>query len=981
METLRMVNHPPRRVALTSDCKTSTPSPGCTNPVPRRCPTSIAAVARRLPIEIRLAGIALGLTFAFGLAGPAMASTVEVEAYAGEPYGVAMVTIRPGSGASPLVARTDGFSLQDPEKRLRFPVIRATYVREGGLLTRLLGVSTEIPRTITVHFLFEGSQPFQLQWNDGSVHTIRVQPRRPVRRDHQRLVNRWWREFQTTGEEAPTVGDKLVHDYQTWQLGDQLSLPARLIPRQSNGTGSDDETLRTLQLALGAEAVRAEVRRATLSEASDRREPAEFPLPASVEWLPPDVPPIEDVPLEDLAGRVPADCFYIRFGSFSNYLWLNQLLTDFGGDLASMVAPQPLRQEASQRVQQQLGLKQSALAEVMGPAVIADVALVGFDLYLTEGAALGILFQARNSPILRRDLTQQRRMAMAGLRDQGATEETVTIGQREVSLVSTPDHALRSFYVVDGDYHLVTTSRRLVERFLEVRDGSGVLAELPEFQRARELLPLDREDTVFVYFSTPFLQNLVSPHYQVERLRRLRAATDMELLALAKMAAEGRGFDQDDREFLIENRFFPAGAAKRPEEGEVTYRQGELIDTLRGARGTFLPIPDVELQQVTRSELADYQRRATYYQENWRQFDPLMIAVQRTALNRDGLERIAIEAHLTPLNDSKYGKYLSILGPPAIYQVAPVPGDLAHVQAYIQGGDWSRNIAPHLLFLGIQDSPALSRPTGLLQTLSTLRATPGYLGAWPKLGFLDWLPVWIGGGDPDPHGYSRLPLGLWRRQWENVSLLSFQRPVLDHASAELDFVEATDPAQLRLYVGDISQSEMRGFINRLSVEQTLETSLRTAGFLNRLSTQMGIDRPEALAAAELLLDGQLVCPLSGEPYTLMATEREGEVWASTAWVESNPLETEEAPVMAWFRGLNMDLTRDPEGVLVRGEIDMQRRKEESPASLPMFDFFRSQRPTAAPSDAEKRDRASDSESPADKEAEPASSDRPRRQEF
>ena len=904
----------------------------------------------------------------------------EVDAVVGQPFGVGALTIQSGESMSPLVTRSDGYQLEDPAGRVLYPVVRATYAREGGVLTQLLGLSTSVPRSVTVHFLFQGDAPFDIQWNDGTRHVVRVHPRPPARREHQRLVNRWWREFQATGAEAPTAGDELLHQYVTWRLSGQLELPPRLQPRSANQSESDDDqSLRTLQLVAGAESLRAEVRGETLSQAPSRSEVADQPLPPMVEWLPPAIEVPEDIEIEPIASRVPADCFYIRFGSFPNYLWLSQLLSEYGGDLAGMVAPQPLRQAASDRVQRQLGLKQSVLAEVMGPAVISDVALIGHDLYMSEGAAIGILFQARN-PLLGRDLAKQRRTAMAEMKQRGATEESVMIGGRDVSLISTPDFQLRSFYVSDGDYHLVTTSRRLVEQFLDTGNGRGTLSELPEFHHARKLLPLEREDTVFVYFSTPFLQNLVSPHYQIERLRRLRAATDMELLVLAGLEASGQGMADAGAEQLIERGFLPRAWAQRPEPGEVVLRDGELLDTLRGGRGSFVPISDVEITEVTRSELNKYQRQAEFYQQNWRQFDPLMVAVQRTALNRDGLERIAVEAHLTPLNESKYGKYLSILGPPATHQVAPVPGDIVSLQAFVQGGRWARSISPHLLFLGIQDAPPVAPPTGLLQILNTLRSTPGYLGAWPQMGFLDWLPVWIGGGEPDAQGYSQLLLGLWRRQWGDISVLSFQRPVLDQVTPDLQVEEAPAAAQIRLYVGDISQAQVRDFVSQLAIERSLETSIQHAGFLHRLSEQLRFPRDEGLSAAELLLDGRLVCPVSSEPYALWELGDGGRVWASPAWAESNPMESYEAPFLDWFRGLNADLTRDPAGILIRAELDMQRKREESPSSIPLFDFFKSRRPSAAPLDADSAgEKASNPEKlPAPRESNESN---PRRREF
>jgi len=42
-------------------------------------------------------------------------------------------------------------------------------------------------------------------------------------------------------------------------------------------------------------------------------------------------------------------------------------------------------------------LQQSTLGRLFGEAAVADAAIVGSDLFLPEGAAIGLLFHARNS--------------------------------------------------------------------------------------------------------------------------------------------------------------------------------------------------------------------------------------------------------------------------------------------------------------------------------------------------------------------------------------------------------------------------------------------------------------------------------------------------------------------------------------------------------------------------------------------------------
>ena len=119
-------------------------------------------------------------------------------------------------------------------------------------------------------------------------------------------------------------------------------------------------------------------------------------------------------------------------------------------------------------------MHESKLARVMGPRVIADMAIIGLDAYLRDGPAMGVLFQAKNNFLLSTNFNNQRNAAAEKV--PGAREVTVTIAGHDVQFLSSPDGRLRSYYAQDGDYHLVTTSRRLVERFYEAGQGVGPLA-------------------------------------------------------------------------------------------------------------------------------------------------------------------------------------------------------------------------------------------------------------------------------------------------------------------------------------------------------------------------------------------------------------------------------------------------------------------------------------------------------------------------
>ena len=162
------------------------------------------------------------------------------------------------------------------------------------------------------------------------------------------------------------------------------------------------------------------------------------PLPEPAAWreLEIDTQQYADVAVEPMAHHVPAECFYVRFGTFTNYLWFRDLNKKWQGDLQNMLLRRGIDRAVSQRSQQQLSLRESVLAKFLGPQVIADAAIIGLDPYTAHGAGVGILFQAKENDSLAQDLNRQRREALQNFPD--AAETTVKIAERDVSLISTP---------------------------------------------------------------------------------------------------------------------------------------------------------------------------------------------------------------------------------------------------------------------------------------------------------------------------------------------------------------------------------------------------------------------------------------------------------------------------------------------------------------------------------------------------------------
>lgn len=891
--------------------------------------------------------IAFGFFLALGVCCPVARGRIEAEAAAGRPFGVGRITLNRGDLRGAAIDENRVFVLERDD-RVYYPAFR--YGRFGALLGGALGIGDGTPGNLTITFLFVGDEPLRIRVFTPDPIDIDLAPRASGPREHDRLLRQYWRDYHVAIRERRDEGDSppWVQTYLAAMLSRRLGLESPLFEEGAERRTAS-EGYQVLSLLAGTEEIRDAALRDTVLGRIDYDAPADLPLPEPIDWPELEASFEEGIAIEPIAERVPRECGYVRFGRFSNFLWFNKLLEEHGGDLGRLVTTRGFQHPVNNRLQEQLQLRTDALAELLGESVIRDVALIGRDFFMQEGAAMGVLFHARNNQLLTNDFQGKRKAALAREDKNGCTLETLKIAGHDVTFLSTPDNRIRSFYAIDGDFHLVTTSRAMVERFFETGEGDGSLADLAEFKHARTRMPLEREDTVFAYFSSWFLRGLVSPQYQVELRRRMQSVTDIEILQLAQLAAQGEHQPADTIDDLIAGGFVPEGFGQRPDGSGIVVSDHELLDSLRGRRGTYAPVADIRIESVTADEARRLTKQAQHYAAHWKQMDPIFVGIRRSQGDAERVERIVIDAHIAPFEESKYGWVTSMLGPASSTRISFAPDDVIQVQAFLNGGLLDPSVPPHHMFLGVQDHVPLERlkPTSLLKTLQLLRTTPGYIGAWPKTGFIDRLPLGLSGGEPDAFGYSMIPvLRLWRRQSrEGFSVLSFDPGVLEKVTPHLAIEEADDEAQIRVHVGDLAHTKIAGLVNTLYFEQARRTSVGNARFMQSLVQQLHVPIDDAKRTSERLLDAKLVCTLGGE-YEIVRSRSGGEYWVSTAWPGSLNYQLPRdyvAPLLVWFRGLDAGLTKLPDQLVAHIELDMQRKKGEEPKvelpSLPLFNLF------------------------------------------
>ena len=138
-------------------------------------------------------------------------AAAKAEAFAGHPFGVGRVTIDVLRGEPLLPLSDERFTVMQANGRVLYPVLKQEPVR--GLIRGLLDI--EAPRKVTVYFLFQGDQPFDLSAFTPNEQGVRIRPLAD-QSSHQRLVADWWsaytKRYQAllSGGEYPPVAENFL---------------------------------------------------------------------------------------------------------------------------------------------------------------------------------------------------------------------------------------------------------------------------------------------------------------------------------------------------------------------------------------------------------------------------------------------------------------------------------------------------------------------------------------------------------------------------------------------------------------------------------------------------------------------------------------------------------------------------------------------------------------------------------------------------
>ncbi|WP_442511919.1 PDZ domain-containing protein [Novipirellula sp. SH528] len=895
--------------------------------------------------------------------GPAKPDAVKldsivIEAFSGTPLNVGVMELTFTKGHGPIL-------YPDQPLYLDATPLPAHYVTFDVSYQKRQGESPWQVDRIRVSFLHQGGGPAELTLS--GVQGLQLDPQKvdvienPGR--HRELLQRWWQGFSTVPQELDPQ-QKMLKESLLDILARRLQLPGpwprveHKAPQESLSLESQFE--RAIGMLFGIESVKLAMQEDVTLNQSTRHEKANRPIPPRPRMRSIDIPSVPaSTWIEPIAMHVPAECFYLRTGNLANYRYFREFLLSWGGSLDDIVATPSLDHQTREKIERQLGLNPEDVSAKSFDKLVSDMALIGCDPLFSDGAAVGILFRSRDARGLYELIQTQRNESK--LRVPGSEERRVDIGAHAVSFLASDDNRLRSFYAIDGEYHLVTNSRYLLERFYDAGSGDRSLGSLPEFRYARSKTRTQNQTLAFLYLSDPFFQNLISPQYRIEVTRRKQAVQVLRQFQLARMVAKAERVDAESMDDLVKSQFLPTDFGRRPDDSYPRLDNGQITDSLRGSPGVFLPVPDVPIQKATQSEVSSYNAFIGRYRTEWKQVDPVTVVFAQDAAAANDLQRIRMDIIITPYAPTKYSFLQRHLAAADNRRVGHVDGDLLSVDTAIRLNPGQQS---HRLYLGLRDDEvafnfsngriemvdqhvgtsyaksrsyaAISPPsTGVLRLLASIMEQPQPAlpqGQLPGVGHIFFaLGRTIGNMAEKLDSVAKYRSNVTNRNgWMVASTnTKIQHDTPDQLAQEW----INKPTQVRLQMGSLSGSKVEPYIQAYTYHASRKVSSENSRFLNDFAGWLQLPTEESRDALEGLLGAHIHCPLGGD--YMVENSGEHPHWVSTSWSEASLYSLTKAPeswkfpFLDWIRRL--DLRFDLDRTTLRAQVDLLVLQPSDPA--------------------------------------------------
>jgi hypothetical protein len=320
--------------------------------------------------------------------------------------------------------------------------------------------------------------------------------------------------------------------------------------------------------------------------------------------------------LDPLARLVPADQHGLFFPSFAAMTHVLDEADALGSPLIAFTSGRASDQQSRERYQTQLCLPLSTLSRLLGPAVIASVAVTGSDPFLPSGTDMAVLFECKQRDVLQGILAARHAAARA---EPGAVAVEGEIGGARFMGVANADRSVSSYVASFGDVLVVTNSRAQLGHIAEVARGErAALAGSHEYVWFRDRYGRGEEgESALLVLTDATIRRWAGPRSRIGESRRVRAAAAMAEIQAAHVVE------------LVHGTLEPgasAADARWPITRDFVWTKDGVASPTYGSLDFLTPIAELAFERVTPAEEAAYGRFREGYERAWRNyFDPIAV--------------------------------------------------------------------------------------------------------------------------------------------------------------------------------------------------------------------------------------------------------------------------------------------------------------------------------------------------------------------
>jgi hypothetical protein len=453
----------------------------------------------------------------------------------------------------------------------------------------------------------------------------------------------------------------------------------------------------SLQLDAMRGGPRGRLNRPTVPRAQERMpgpgEAQEKAVPVSVADL--SGPTIKSHPWKEMLGGrrpdisplcrcVPEDFYYVEFRSISKLLEAMAVSDLWSAHLFHQAAREARTQNVGDRLKRQLVIESNPLLQPFYDLVVAEIAVVGSDLFLREGSDVTLLFRQKQPDVFKARmegfLKNSEKSRPDAKRNDGRYRDTPYVH------LETPDREVNVYAAdLEPDLHVRSNSYEALRRIVDATRGKTSqnqpvhrLGDTAEFAYIRTLMPRGApEEDGFIYLSDPFIRRLVGPERKLTERRRMLCYNHLRMIGHASLLYQTEnGKPPASIGALAEADCCPGpfneGELKCPDGGTYSLAQDGTtgVCSHHGHAQLLRPCCEIPVARVGPEEAAEYRAFLSDYNQYWRTyFDPIAIRIQITP------KRYRLETIVLPLIDNSiYTGLARILGPKAEpLDILPVP--------------------------------------------------------------------------------------------------------------------------------------------------------------------------------------------------------------------------------------------------------------------------------------------------------------------